>query len=109
MHIAAHNGFSKVVKALCRLGATMDVDSKFGTPAELAASEGHVTTVAKLAKYASSCALYRESGTKIRLFQCSQCLSVYYCSPECQKQDWKKHKPECKKKKEENEEETAAT
>jgi TPR repeat protein len=27
---------------------------------------------------------------------CAGCRSVYYCSPECQRADWKGHKPACK-------------
>jgi hypothetical protein len=26
---------------------------------------------------------------------CSKCMNVWYCSLECQKNDWKKHKPIC--------------
>ena len=28
--------------------------------------------------------------------RCVRCKSVYYCSRECQRQDWKSHKKECK-------------
>jgi hypothetical protein len=27
---------------------------------------------------------------------CAGCRSVYYCSPECQRANWKGHKPACK-------------
>jgi hypothetical protein len=27
---------------------------------------------------------------------CAGCRSVYYCCPECQRADWKGHKPACK-------------
>eukprot|EP01029_Cantina_marsupialis_P001853 TRINITY_DN11687_c0_g1_i1.p1 TRINITY_DN11687_c0_g1~~TRINITY_DN11687_c0_g1_i1.p1 ORF type:complete len:291 (-),score=40.62 TRINITY_DN11687_c0_g1_i1:162-1034(-) len=30
-----------------------------------------------------------------KLFSCSGCSCVYYCSKDCQKQDWKRHKIEC--------------
>lgn len=30
--------------------------------------------------------------------RCSACKCVYYCSANCQKSDWSKHKPECQKK-----------
>ncbi|KAJ7488976.1 hypothetical protein FB451DRAFT_1080414 [Mycena latifolia] len=32
----------------------------------------------------------------VRLPRCSGCLRIAYCSPECQKLDWKVHKPICK-------------
>lgn len=31
------------------------------------------------------------------LSRCSRCVKVWYCSRECQKSDWKRHKPECKR------------
>lgn len=30
--------------------------------------------------------------------RCSACITTYYCSKDCQKSDWKNHKPNCKKK-----------
>ncbi|XDG05416.1 hypothetical protein ABKA04_005031 [Annulohypoxylon sp. FPYF3050] len=30
------------------------------------------------------------------LMKCARCKEVMYCSPECQKKDWKKHRMECK-------------
>ena len=35
------------------------------------------------------------------LKKCGNCLSILYCSKECQRNDWKRHKLECKEKKEE--------
>lgn len=32
-----------------------------------------------------------------KMKKCTQCKSTYYCSKECQIQDWKKHKKRCKK------------
>ncbi|KAJ7183518.1 hypothetical protein C8R46DRAFT_1067191 [Mycena filopes] len=32
----------------------------------------------------------------IRLSRCSGCRRISYCSPECQKADWRNHKPICK-------------
>ena len=35
--------------------------------------------------------------TKVKEFkQCSYCLNVAYCSVDCQRQDWNRHKKECK-------------
>lgn len=36
----------------------------------------------------SNCALCSKEATK----RCSRCKSTWYCSTECQKQDWKNHK-----------------
>ncbi|KAI0708689.1 hypothetical protein C8Q76DRAFT_859847 [Earliella scabrosa] len=30
------------------------------------------------------------------LKRCSRCHTVMYCSPKCQKEDWKRHKPHCR-------------
>ncbi|RPD54803.1 hypothetical protein L227DRAFT_511058, partial [Lentinus tigrinus ALCF2SS1-6] len=35
------------------------------------------------------------SGDEKQLFACSRCRSQHYCSKECQKADWKSHKPMC--------------
>lgn len=37
-----------------------------------------------------------KAGTKQELKQCGDCRAVYYCSRECQVQDWKVHKLVCK-------------
>ena len=34
---------------------------------------------------------------RTKLFSCSQCRSIFYCSEVCQRSDWKNHKPECNK------------
>ena len=36
-----------------------------------------------------------ESPPDVRLFRCSRCKRVLYCSKECQKSDWKAHKTRC--------------
>ena len=41
------------------------------------------------------CANCKKFGLKFK--KCSACQSVYYCSRECQRSDWKKHKKVCKK------------
>jgi hypothetical protein len=30
-----------------------------------------------------------------RLKKCTRCEAIWYCSKECQKRDWRRHKPEC--------------
>ena len=42
-----------------------------------------------------------DSGTcpacgKIATTKCTGCKQVYYCNRNCQKKDWKTHKPACK-------------
>jgi hypothetical protein len=40
------------------------------------------------------CALCSSKGSSKK---CSRCMKVYYCSRECQRQDWQTHKTNCKK------------
>ncbi len=35
--------------------------------------------------------------TKAKTKRCSKCVSAYYCSSKCQKEDWKNHKALCKR------------
>jgi hypothetical protein len=44
----------------------------------------------KIPNLCGSCNVIKE-----KLLKCSRCKSVYYCSVECQKIDWKKHKLDC--------------
>ena len=41
----------------------------------------------------------RAPGAAVTLKQCVGCKAVSYCSKECQKSDWKQHKPMCKNQK----------
>ena len=43
------------------------------------------------------CAVCDASNDEVKLKSCAKCESVLYCSRECQKKDWKKHKRNCKK------------
>jgi hypothetical protein len=37
----------------------------------------------------------RAESEEVKLKKCMRCLAVMYCSAECQKKDWKKHRMEC--------------
>ncbi|KAK4099165.1 hypothetical protein N658DRAFT_174868 [Parathielavia hyrcaniae] len=37
----------------------------------------------------------KPGSEEVRLKKCSRCLEAVYCSAECQKKDWKKHRMEC--------------
>ncbi|KAI5888193.1 uncharacterized protein SCHCODRAFT_01158772 [Schizophyllum commune H4-8] len=38
---------------------------------------------------------YKEASGAAPLLRCSSCKGKFYCSPKCQKQDWKAHKKNC--------------
>ncbi|KAI0142231.1 hypothetical protein GGR57DRAFT_486192 [Xylariaceae sp. FL1272] len=42
-----------------------------------------------------NCNAMRGKNTE-KLMKCSRCKEASYCSPECQKADWKKHRAECR-------------
>ncbi|RPD54790.1 hypothetical protein L226DRAFT_493710 [Lentinus tigrinus ALCF2SS1-7] len=48
--------------------------------------------VKRLSRKCNNCFV---DGNQKKLFACSGCRSQQYCSKECQKADWKKHKPMC--------------
>ncbi|KAG7366501.1 MYND finger domain containing protein [Nitzschia inconspicua] len=49
------------------------------------------STVADSTANAKKCNVCDKGASK----KCSRCSNVWYCSVECQKHDWKKHKPVC--------------
>ncbi len=41
------------------------------------------------------CAFCRSSGSRLK--RCGRCRNAHYCSEKCQRADWKRHRPECKR------------
>jgi len=48
------------------------------------------------------CGICEVRGVDKKLFSCKGCYSIYYCSKECQKSDWKTHKKGCREKQKQN-------
>eukprot|EP01083_Nonionella_stella_P045397 121972_1 len=46
-------------------------------------------------------------STKAQMF-CGRCKSAFYCSRSCQKKDWRRHKPNCKKVEQKTEKDSAS-
>ncbi|KAI0692464.1 hypothetical protein C8T65DRAFT_669582 [Cerioporus squamosus] len=53
------------------------------------------TSTGKIKRMFRKCNNCYVSGEQKQLFSCSRCKSQAYCSRECQKADWKNHKPIC--------------
>ena len=92
---------------LCSCGRGKDVSGMLKVP-EWRPLASHVTRIALNPLYAVSyleavgrdpalrkCSLCRGKGNP-RLKECTGCRRVRYCSSQCQKKDWKSHKPYCK-------------
>ncbi|KAI9012255.1 hypothetical protein DFJ74DRAFT_683130 [Hyaloraphidium curvatum] len=53
---------------------------------------------AKTAAGGEKCALCgKKEGGSVRISKCSGCKKIGYCGADCQKRDWKAHKPKCAK------------
>ena len=44
----------------------------------------------------SACSQCDRSAADVGLLCCKRCRLAWYCSPECQKANWKVHKPQCR-------------
>ena len=79
---------SRAVK-LCR---------EFGYPFSMMKTPDHkVVGVVKQHDKQPICQACCVAGDGYKL--CSGCKAIFYCSPQCQKEDWPRHKPMCKNKK----------
>ncbi|KAJ7190105.1 hypothetical protein GGX14DRAFT_408295 [Mycena pura] len=63
-----------------------------------AKQEGYPLTKSDPTPVATACAKCRTHTDRASLKRCSRCQITWYCSAECQKQDWKEHKRICGKK-----------
>lgn len=50
----------------------------------------------EIARQCPTCGSNERVGDASRYSRCSSCKKVYYCSSECQLEDWKAHKVICK-------------
>ena len=97
LFMAVNKGNQKVVKLLRKLGADMHEESVLGTAVEEAQTYGQRALAEKLTKYTACCACCEKKATAdAKLFACSRCKKMYYCSAACRKQDWKQHKQTCR-------------
>ena len=55
--------------------------------------DGEHTLEEFLEKRCAQCGKKKTDGC--RLMKCSSCRQVYYCSEECQKKNWRRHKRRC--------------
>jgi MYND finger len=46
--------------------------------------------------HCAACGLTKDDSSSSRLFQCSRCGVVHYCGVACQKQDFARHKKDCR-------------
>lgn len=69
--------------------------------ASSSAAASAASAVAAAPKHHVAASLSRVCGaamcSKDGTLRCSRCKNQYYCSPKCQKADWKTHKPTCTK------------
>jgi serine/threonine-protein phosphatase 6 regulatory ankyrin repeat subunit B len=93
---ATQNKHIKIAKKLVkRFGADPKRDSECGTAAMMArhaaqSDESMLPFAEWLDRECEYCGKWGH-------YRCDGCEQVYYCDKECQKMDWRDHKPDCKK------------
>jgi len=99
MHVICSREQPRMTALLLELGASLDTPDDHGnTPRQMIQQSKALTNAIKNFQIAQDpekvCnACYEAIDGKKR---CSRCRAVYYCSAECQKEDWTKHKKTCK-------------
>jgi hypothetical protein len=94
--MAAQNGHHDTIKLLYKLGADMNPPSSDYSIAALANNHTKsLQLIGKiLKKIGKECACCGSSSKRVKL--CSKCRKVSYCSRQCQLQDYKQHKKDCR-------------
>lgn len=118
LNFAAQLNQYEIAKLLVRRGANIQQADHYGlTPLHTATSRGYNTMVDYLIKKGANFDCQGDAmgkackccgATNVPLQLCSGCRVVWYCSPECQKKDWKeggenRHKVQCPRIKEQRE------
>ncbi|CEO95491.1 hypothetical protein PBRA_004217 [Plasmodiophora brassicae] len=92
----AMSGDQDSVRFLIEAGADPNIpDYEGATPLGSARHRPAIHQIMLRAMDKSACATCGASKDK-PLRMCQRCMSVKYCSRDCQKADWKKHKKECR-------------
>ena len=63
----------------------------------------HYINVRARRRVAKLCESWDAGGGAVALKRCANCRAIFYCSPACQKKNWKMHKKVCKQLKAERE------
>jgi len=100
---------------LCSCGKGKDISAAFRKEKKWESAAPFVTRIAigplfgvpyvesvgdftnRMPREESNCEKCARCGDRGKLKVCATCKSISYCSVECQKEDWKKHKLVCKK------------
>jgi ankyrin repeat protein len=97
---ATHNNHSDCIRLLMRKGGAdtsiTSAQMSGKTPLEHAIAKGDADaeTIRELRRVCGACGTTPDKN-KGKFNKCGACQAMYYCSVECQRVDWPKHKGEC--------------